>query len=142
MVHLRDAYETWRKPVWAWGRRPRPWTLPEAHWRLRGRRDIPRALAALGEHSGNCGLLLDDLGAALSYLQPLIDSPQSCFRESLRILGEVGDEAELARTLRAWARYELTKGDEEKGKAMWREARDTFARLDLPLEVARMERHG
>ncbi len=53
----------------------------------------------------------------------------ACFAESMRIFTEMGAEGERAHTLRAWARYELERGDREKGEAMWQEAQDLFARL-------------
>ncbi|MEA3395979.1 MAG: tetratricopeptide repeat protein [Chloroflexota bacterium] len=62
----------------------------------------------------------------------------ACFIESLRIFTGMGVEAERARTLREWARYEVEQGDEEKGETMWQEARETFARLEMELEVERM----
>jgi predicted ATPase len=65
-------------------------------------------------------------------------SAVECFAESLRICTEKGMEGERAKTLRAWARYELEQGDHEKGAAMWQEARETFARLGAELEVERM----
>jgi hypothetical protein len=33
----------------------------------------------------------------------------------------------------------MKQGDGERGKAMWQEARKTFARLGMELEVERME---
>ena len=50
----------------------------------------------------------------------------------------MGAEAERARTLRAWGKYELTRGDQARGAAMWREARDIFGRLEMELEIERM----
>ena len=38
-----------------------------------------------------------------------------------------------------WARYELARGDQATGEAMWQEARAIFERLNLPLLVAEME---
>jgi len=55
------------------------------------------------------------------------------------VFTETGMEAERARTLRDWARYELAHGDQATGKAMWQEARAIFERLNLPLLVAEME---
>ena len=72
---------------------------------------------------------------------PNLQHPTSsfCFAESLRIFTESGMEAERARTLRDWARYELAHGDQARGEAMWQEARAIFERLNLPLLVAEME---
>lgn len=62
----------------------------------------------------------------------------ACFAESAQIFTEMGAEGERARTLRAWARHEMDQGDVARGGAMWREARDLFARLGMELEVERM----
>jgi tetratricopeptide (TPR) repeat protein len=62
----------------------------------------------------------------------------ACFAESEQIFTEMGAEGERARTLRAWARYEMDQGDPARGKAMWQEARDIFTRLGMELEVERM----
>jgi len=47
-------------------------------------------------------------------------------------------EAERARTLRDWARHELTRGDSARGQQLWREALESFRRLGMTLEVERM----
>ena len=65
--------------------------------------------------------------------------PVACFTESLRVSRDASLEAEKARTLRAWARYELARGDSGKGAGMWAEARDIFARLGAELEAQRMD---
>jgi len=54
-----------------------------------------------------------------------------CFEQSLKIFVETGMAGERARTLRAWARYEMARGDREKGESMWQEAREIFTRLGL-----------
>ncbi len=64
----------------------------------------------------------------------------ACFAESLRICTETGMEGERARTLKAWATYELQQGDKARGAVMWQEARKTFARLGADLEVERMDK--
>jgi tetratricopeptide (TPR) repeat protein len=69
------------------------------------------------------------------------DIPQdarACFAESLRIGNEGSLDAEKARTLRAWGRYELLQGDRERGAEMWQEARQLFARMGAELESERM----
>lgn len=88
---------------------------------------------------GNCGLLMADFRLDVPDRQLAITDPRSCYAESLRIFTEIGAEAERARTLRDWARYELARGDREKGAAMWQEARAIFEKLNMPLEVARAE---
>ncbi len=62
----------------------------------------------------------------------------ACFAEALRVFIEMGAEGERARTLRAWARYELTHGNQARGQMMWQEAREIFEQLGMALEVERM----
>jgi tetratricopeptide (TPR) repeat protein len=63
-----------------------------------------------------------------------------CFERSANAFTEAGLDGDRARTLREWARHELKHGNKEQGQAMWREARDTFARLDALKEVERMDK--
>jgi hypothetical protein len=67
----------------------------------------------------------------------LYDAP-ACFAESLRICDETGMRGERARTLRAWAQYEIARGNAAHGAAMWQEARTIFAELGADMEVERM----
>jgi hypothetical protein len=64
--------------------------------------------------------------------------PAACFAESLRIFTAMGAEGERARTLRAWGKYELARGDPACGAAMWQQARSIFGRLEMDLEINRM----
>ncbi len=61
-----------------------------------------------------------------------------CFEESLRVYTEMGAAAERARTLRDWARHELSRGDAARGASMWREARAVFTQLGMARELERM----
>ncbi len=61
----------------------------------------------------------------------------ACFSQSLSIFARIQMEAERARTLRDWARHELARGDAERGRQLLAEARDSFQRLDMELELAR-----
>jgi serine/threonine protein kinase/predicted ATPase len=61
-----------------------------------------------------------------------------CFAESLRVYTEMGAAAERARTLRDWARHELSSGDPARGAEMWRESREVFTRLGMTRELERM----
>jgi tetratricopeptide (TPR) repeat protein len=63
---------------------------------------------------------------------------QVCFAESARIFRKIGREDELARTLRAWARYEHESGDREHAEGMWNEAKELFGKLGAVREVNRM----
>lgn len=62
----------------------------------------------------------------------------ACFAESARIAQEGGVDAERARTLREWAKYELQHGDRTRGATMWQEARDLFVQLTANFEAERM----
>jgi serine/threonine protein kinase/tetratricopeptide (TPR) repeat protein len=62
----------------------------------------------------------------------------ACFTESLSIFTHIQMEAERARTLRDWARHEIERGDAERGRQLWDEARDSFRRLRMELEVEHM----
>ena len=62
-----------------------------------------------------------------------------CFAKSLSIFARIQMEAERARTLRDWSRHELSSGDPERGRQLRDEALDSFRRLNMTLEVERME---
>jgi serine/threonine protein kinase/tetratricopeptide (TPR) repeat protein len=62
-----------------------------------------------------------------------------CFAESLSVFSRIQMESERARTLRDWARHELVSGDPERGRQLWGEARDSFQRLRMELEIERMD---
>jgi serine/threonine protein kinase/tetratricopeptide (TPR) repeat protein len=64
----------------------------------------------------------------------------ACFAESLRVYTAMGAEAERARTLRDWARYERERGNVERGDELWRAAREIFSRLGMDRELERMSR--
>ncbi len=63
-----------------------------------------------------------------------------CFKNSENIFKDVGADAELAHTLKAWAEYELSAGGKKKGKKMWAEAKEIFQRLEVAAEVERMDK--
>ena len=62
----------------------------------------------------------------------------ACFAESLSAFARIRLDAESARTLRDWARYEWDQGEEAEGRRMWEKARDTFRRLGMTSEAERM----
>ena len=66
-------------------------------------------------------------------------APRSCFEESLRVFRQMKAEGEQARTLRAWAQYEVRQRRAAAGRKMWGEARDLFLRLGLAAEVEKMD---
>ncbi len=63
---------------------------------------------------------------------------RTCFSKSEVIFTEAEIEAERARTLEAWARYELILGNKENGAPMWYEARKIFEEIGARSEVERM----
>ncbi|MBC7932308.1 MAG: hypothetical protein H7Z38_17265, partial [Rubrivivax sp.] len=84
---------------------------------------------------------------ASSFAEPILVGGEArdaaaCFGESLRVFTEMGAEAERARTLRDWARYERGRGDAESGARMWRESREIFSRLRIRHELERMSREA
>ena len=88
--------------------------------------DVGVTWRVLGMVLGNTGGRMDGRDAA------------ACFAQSLQIFTGMSAEGERARTLRAWARHELGRGDREKGAAIWGQAREIFERLGMEKEVARM----
>jgi hypothetical protein len=62
-----------------------------------------------------------------------------CFAESLSVFSRIQMESQRARTLRDWARHELARGDASRGRQLWAEARDSFRRLRMELELERMD---
>lgn len=87
-----------------------------------GPREVGAAWRALGEA---IGAMSDSQGAP------------RCFEESVRLFTASGAGAELGRTLRSWAAYELGRGDEAKGQQLWGAARAIFAEHGLAHELAR-----
>jgi hypothetical protein len=70
---------------------------------------------------------------------PAIDNPAQCFSESVRLFARLGLQGERARTLRAWARYEIESGDRVRGELLWREVRAVVARLGMDGDVRQMD---
>jgi adenylate cyclase len=118
-----------------------------------GQGQVEAALAAarralrLGQEAGqqeNVGAAWRVLGMVATQLShPILIEDDSydataCFAQSVHVFGEISAEAERARTLREWARYEMVCGSREQGQTMWQEAREAFARLNMPLEVQKM----
>lgn len=63
--------------------------------------------------------------------------PVACFTESLQLFTEIGMSGEQARTLRAWARYDIAQGDKARGQRHLAQALDRFTQLSMTKEVAR-----
>jgi len=68
-----------------------------------------------------------------------IAEPGACFAESLRVFKQMNAEGEQARTLRAWAEFELQQGRTEEGRKRSEEARRIFLRLGMGSEVERTD---
>jgi predicted ATPase/class 3 adenylate cyclase len=64
-----------------------------------------------------------------------IDDPDACFSESLRVFNGMNAEGEQARTLRAWAEFELHQGRTEAGRKKLEQARGIFLRLGMVSEA-------
>jgi tetratricopeptide (TPR) repeat protein len=82
------------------------------------------------------GAALRVLGMALSRLGDTAGAT-SILAESVRVFQETRAEAELARTLRTWARQAYAWGDVARAQALWHEAHALFCACNLPLELAR-----
>jgi hypothetical protein len=55
--------------------------------------------------------------------------PEDCFSESHQIFKKINAESEAARTLRAWAEFELQNGRAREGRQKLQEAQTIFHRL-------------
>jgi tetratricopeptide (TPR) repeat protein len=67
---------------------------------------------------------------------------QACFKRSLEVFSKLQSQWGRALVLWCWSEAEFLQGDKELGGKMWREARDIFTRLNLPLLVAKMDGEG
>jgi len=64
----------------------------------------------------------------------------ACFDRSAKIFAEAEIHGERARTLREWARYELSRHNTAQGEQLWQEARTIFSKMGAKLEVDRMRK--
>jgi hypothetical protein len=115
-----------KKPLFA--RQARPWEEIKCL----------STLAWHGERSASSVIFKDDRFSDSETHQMSEYDAQTCFRESVKVFADAEIDSERARTLRAWAHYELKRGNKEQGAKMWQEARDIFARLGAQMEVDRM----
>ncbi|HEX8175794.1 MAG TPA: protein kinase [Pyrinomonadaceae bacterium] len=60
--------------------------------------------------------------------------PRACFTESLRVFTEAGMEAEKARTMLEWARYEEQQGDAARSLTLLRDAETIYASLGMKMD--------
>lgn len=91
-----------------------------------------RVLGKIAARLGTTVDVPDSDGQSAAY------TAEACFAESDKICRETGMEGERAHTLRAWAHYELQRGDQARGTALWNEAREIFERIGAGLEAMRM----
>ncbi len=82
------------------------------------------------------GLIAANSDEDLTINDELLNASQ-CFDKALQIFTETKMEAETARTLRDFARYENKRGNGAKAKVMLDEAKEIFTRLEMPLEIER-----
>jgi tetratricopeptide (TPR) repeat protein len=98
---------------------------------------------AIGMAWRTLGVVSDKTNRSLEFSdwethQKTLHDAVTCFRNSVKCFEDAEIEMERARTLRAWARYELGHGNQEAGVKKWQEARDIFAKLGAQMEVERM----
>jgi tetratricopeptide (TPR) repeat protein len=92
-----------------------------------------RVMGMISERTGKpVSLRQRGLGELVEY------TAEECFAKSAEIFAEAEIEGERARTLREWARYELRRGNKERGTQLWEEARSIFEKLGAQMEVERM----
>jgi predicted ATPase/class 3 adenylate cyclase len=70
---------------------------------------------------------------------PHVNDAADCFTESLRVFKKMNAHGEQARTLRAWAEFELRQGRFNDGRKKGHEARSIFLQLGAAAEVARTD---
>ena len=63
----------------------------------------------------------------------------ACFGKSIACFDASALERDRAITLWRWAQHEFLLGNGERGSALHQDARETFARLNLPLFIARID---
>ena len=64
-------------------------------------------------------------------LNEICSNPDGCFHESHRIFKKINAESEAARTLRAWAEFDLQNGRAEEGNKKLEEAQTILRRLGV-----------
>ena len=116
--------------------------LTAAQWSL--------AIADTAQHSetmGGAWRILGNIAAQLH--QPikifhkeenLAYDARACYQESVTICQYNHMLRDQAWTLRSWARYEFSQGDEAQGITLWQKARTIFVALNLQSQVDAMDR--
>ncbi len=65
-------------------------------------------------------------------------APAEYFEESIRVLQELGEEGEIARSLARYGEYQIKSGDRAEGEELLQQARDTFEWLGMAGELAKL----
>ena len=104
--------------------------------------DIGFGWRAIAEVAGHAQYSLAPPGAARNEcdtgLRTKLQTPDACFAESLRAFVQANAKVEQARTLRSWARYEVSLGNRARAAELWREARALFTETGAEPELLRM----
>jgi tetratricopeptide (TPR) repeat protein len=74
-------------------------------------------------------------GSLPAYNSSPAPQPEACFLESHRIFQKIKAESEAARTLRAWADFDLKNGRHQEGRQKLEEAQNIFRRLGALAQV-------
>jgi tetratricopeptide (TPR) repeat protein len=68
-----------------------------------------------------------------------LPDPETCFSESMRVFEQMNAEAERARTLRVWGKFDLEQGRTKEGRERLEASRSIFNRLEMTLVVERTD---
>ena len=89
--------------------------------------DIGKAWRALG-----MVLAHPSAPESVTIQEDVVDARTS-FAQSVQVFAEASMEGERARTLQAWARYEMERGDKARGEELEQEAQDVWTQLGIEL---------
>ena len=84
------------------------------------------------------GLISAKLNEEISVNNELYNASE-CFKNARQIFSEIKMDAALARTLRSFARYENKQGNSAAAQKMLCEAKEIFMRLEMPIELERLQ---
>jgi len=90
--------------------------------------DLGIAWRTLGQVIAACNSQVATAPPGVSFNE-ICSDPDACFQESHRIFKKINAESEVARTLRAWAEFDLQNGRTEEGGQKMEEAQIIFRRL-------------
>lgn len=101
--------------------------------------DLGGAWRALGQAAASMKNRSADAPAGGAGSGAPIAEPRACFSESLRVFKQMNAEGEQARTLRAWAAFELQEGRTEEAREKSEESRRIFLRLGMRSDAERTD---